>query len=320
MGPKSIHKYQRHPWRRAATLALAVLLLAAAVIALVLRVDREADVERIATVRELAGYYASLGYTLEAPATENTPVPRVYLSAFPEDWGGALEVERRKSLFFRSVMPLVLAVDESIGEERRRLLALRRIMGRGATLGEKDGRWLVGLAVRYQVRTEEGSRALPSPPEIAELARRVDALPVSMALAQAAVESAYGTSRFARQGNALFGQWSTGQGIVPQGRREGTGDHRIAAFATLLDSVRAYAMNLNTHAAYRKFRLSRAARRGDGAALDGHALAAHLGPYAETGADYVATVRRVIRQNGLGRLDGARLGTRPAARIETAGK
>ncbi len=320
MGPKSIHKYQWRPWRRTAALALAVLLLAAAVIVLVLGVYREADVERIATVRELAGYYASLDYTLKTPAMEKAPVPRVYLSAFPKDWGDALEVEQRKSLFFRSVMPLVLAVDESIGEERRCLLALRRIIGRGATLGEKDGRWLAGLAVRYQVRTEEGSRALPSPPEIAELARRVDALPVSMALAQAAVESAYGTSRFARQGNALFGQWSMGQGIVPQDRREGSGDHRVAAFETLLDSVRAYAMNLNTHAAYREVRLSRAARRGDDSALDGHVLAAYLGPYAETGADYVATVRRVIRQNGLGRLDGARLGTRPAAQIETAGR
>ena len=79
-------------------------------------------------------------------------------------------------------------------------------------------------------------------------------------------------------------------------------------------------MNLNTHAAYREFRLSRAARRGDGGAFDGHALAAYLGPYAETGADYVAIVRRVIRQNGLGRLDGARLGTRRAARLETAGR
>ncbi len=306
--------------RPVAVLAFGVLLLAAAVTGLVLRGAREAEVERIATVQELAGYYASLGYTLDAPAVEDAPVPRVYLSAFSEDWGGALEVELRKSLFFRSVMPLALAVNETIKEERRRLLALRRIVGRGASLGGINRRWLAGLAVRYQVRRGDGSEALPSPLEIAELTRRVDALPVSMALAQAAVESAYGTSRFARQGNALFGQWSTGQGIVPQERRQATGDYRIAAFATLLESARAYAMNLNTHAAYREFRLSRAARRGDGGAFDGHALAAYLGPYAETGADYVAIVRRVIRQNGLGRLDGARLGTRRAARLETAGR
>ena len=306
--------------RPVAILAFGVLLLAAAATGLVLRGAREAVVERIATVQELAGYYASLGYTLDAPATENAPVPRVYLSAFPEDWGGALEVELRKSLFFRSVMPLILAVNETIKEERRRLLVVRRIVGRGAPLGDMDRRWLAGLAIRYQMRGGDGSEALLSPPEIAELARRVDALPVSMALAQAAVESAYGTSRFARQGNALFGQWSTGQGIVPLKRREAAGDHRIAAFGTLLKSARAYAMNLNTHAAYREFRLSRAARRGDGGAFDGHALAAYLGPYAETGAEYVAIVRRVIRQNGLGRLDGARLGTRPAARIGTAGR
>ena len=304
--------------RPVAVLAFGGLLLAAAVIGLVLRDARQADVKRIATVQELAGYYASLGYMQDALATDNAPVPRVYLSAFPEDWGSALEGERRKSLFFRSVMPLVLAVNETIGQERRRLLALRRVIGRGASLGEINRRWLAWLAVRYRVRADEDSEALPAPPEIAELARRVDAVPVSMALAQAAVESAYGISRFARQGNALFGQWSTGEGIMPQERRGAMEDYRVAAFATLLASVRAYAMNLNTHAAYRKFRLSRAAGRGDGAAVDGHALAAHLVPYAETGAEYVATVRRVIRQNELGRLDGVRFGTRRWARIETA--
>ena len=306
--------------RPVAVLAFGVLLLTAAVTGLVLRDAGEADVKRIATVQELAGYYASLGYALDASATATAPVPRVYLSVFPEDWGGPLAVGQRKSLFFRSVMPLVLAVNESIGEERRRLLALRRIIGRGASLGEVNRRWLAGLAVRYKVGAGDDGPTLPAPPEIAELARRVGAVPVSMALAQAAVGSAYGTSRFTRQGNALFGQWSTGEGILPHQRRQAMKDHRVAAFATLLDSARAYAMNLNTHAAYGEFRRSRTAGRGAGDVPDGHALAAHLGPYAETGDKYVATVRQVIRQNGLGRLDGARFATRRAARIETAGR
>jgi Bax protein len=295
-------------------------LVTAAVVGLVLRGAREVDVERVATVQELAGYYTSLGYTLEAPVTENELVPRVYLSAFPEDWSGNVAVALRKSLFFRSVIPLLLAVNETIGKERRRLSVLRRIIGRGDSPGKINGHWLATLAVRYRVRRGKDTEGPPSPRELAELARRVDAVPVSMALAQAAVESAYGTSRFARQGNALFGQWSTGEGMVPKQRGKAAGDHRIAAFSTLLESVRAYAKNLNTHAAYRKFRQSRAAQRSDGHHLDGQSLSAHLGPYAETGAAYIATVRRVIRQNGLGRLDGARFGTRRTALIETAGR
>ena len=145
-----------------------------------------------------------------------------------------------------------------------------------------------------------------------ELMLRVDAVPVSLALAQCAEESGWGTSRFAAEGNALFGQWSWGgEGIKPLQQREGMGDYRIAAFETPLHSVMAYMKNLNTHNAYAGLRVRRAELRAKGERMSGFELAKTLDKYSERGAAYVESLHGIMRVNQLDPADDAFLGDGP---------
>lgn len=157
---------------------------------------------------------------------------------------------------------------------------------------------------------EEGAGL--SPAAYDELLARLDIVPVSLALAQAAEESGWGTSRFAAEGNALFGQWAWGENAIrPQNQREGLGDYGIAAFETPLESVRAYMHNLNTHPAYAELRARRAEMRRDDETLSGWELANTLTRYSERGQDYVDTLHTIMRVNRLADTDSAYLGDGP---------
>jgi uncharacterized FlgJ-related protein len=130
-----------------------------------------------------------------------------------------------------------------------------------------------------------------------------------MALGQAAYESAYATSRFAMEGNSLYGQWRWGSGIVPSGQRGNLGDYRIADYDTPLDSTFAFAKNLNSNRAYEKFRILRAQLRNENKPLNGHYLAQGLDRYSERGEHYIATLQEIITHNDLGQLDTVKLGS-----------
>ena len=136
----------------------------------------------------------------------------------------------------------------------------------------------------------------------------MDIIPPALALAQAAEESGWGTSRFVIEGNALFGQWTVegDRGIVPA-RRDADRSHKIKAFETLLDAVRAYARNLNTHRAYRKLRTQRQRMRLDGTPIRGRRLIETLTSYSERGVDYVKDLRAIMTVNKLDGLDAAKL-------------
>jgi Bax protein len=166
-------------------------------------------------------------------------------------------------------------------------------------IAAKDRLWLAVMADRY--RTKRG--------DIFMLLDRVDVVPPSMALAQAAEESGWGTSRFAREGNAIFGQWTFSEigDLVPHKRDAGK-KHRIRSFSSLLNSVRAYVYNLNGHLAYREFRSLRAQMRAGGKTLEGVVLIGKLLGYSQKGQKYVDVIREIIRFNKLQQLDGARLG------------
>ena len=141
---------------------------------------------------------------------------------------------------------------------------------------------------------------------------RVDEVPVSLVLAQAANESGWGTSRFAAEGNALFGQWSFGgSGMLPSEQRASLGDYRVAAFESPLLSVIAYMRNLNTHNAYARLRELRAAARAAGEEPSGYELAAGLDRYSERGQDYVDELRSMIDFNGLRPTDETYLAEEP---------
>ena len=241
---------------------------------------------------ELDTLFVELGYTQQRWQDGIREVPRVYLSSIPERWRSStsktVTVQKKKELFFRLLGPLVLRANELVQAERAWLLEQK-----GAQLGPR-------LQAMYKdYRVEEG--------KFEELLTRVDSVPVSLVLAQAAEESGWGTSRFAALGNALFGQWTFGKGMAPLQRREEKGEYSIAAFESLLDSVMAYMRNINSHPAYQELRRVRAATRHNGRAVSGHELAKTLTSYSERGDDYIHTLHTIMRVNTLGATDSAYL-------------
>lgn len=248
--------------------------------------ERHLSADERGSANGLETAFGRIGYRLDNVA-RNGQVPPLFLSAVPDDLDQMPEIDAKKRVFLRLMLPLVLVVNEEIAEDRRRLQA----MADGRV--PHDPAWLAELAARYRA---EGA----SP---AQLLRKVDVVPPSLALAQAAEESGWGTSRFVRKANNLFGH--VGSTVTPKGDTAGP---RMAAFATLHEAVRAYVHNLNTHPAYEGLRRARATARARGAAPDGATLAGSLSRYSERGEAYVDTIRLLIRGNRLDRFDHARIG------------
>ena len=226
-------------------------------------------------------------------------VPRVILAGVPDDLRAVGHVREKKMLFFKVVLPLILRVNEEIARDRGRLAAIDGTLAGGGEPSAADKAWLVALAKRYRIDEIDTKKLLI----------RVDAIPVSLALAQAAEESGWGSSRFAREGNALFGQWTystVDKGITPKNRDKAK-KHRVRAFGNLIESVRAYARNLNTNKVYGNFRRIRANRRLQGHKPEGAVLAGTLTNYSERGQAYVDGIRAIIDANDLGGLDTAKL-------------
>lgn len=243
------------------------------------------------------------GYDLEAVRAGQSAVPRLFLERVPADLRKLREVEERKALFIKTALPLILRVNEEIAEDRSRLLALQARLAAGAVPGPVELRWLNSLAATYGVEAEDGAL-----PDLAELLLRVDEIPVALALAQSIEESGWGTSRFAREGNALYGQyaWNQSAGLKPANAGADS-THVVRSFDRIIDAAAAYSLNLNTHPAYRDFRAARARMRASGVPLDAEALAGYLLRYSERGAEYVRTLRIIIRANRLQELQQASL-------------
>ena len=256
------------------------------------------------TLRILDG----LGYSDEAFRRGMKEIPPVVLTKISSRWGEQarnIPVEEKKSLFLRLLASGALIADGEVRKEREKLLALLKKMKQGPIAPEESS-WLRKLALKYRVIGKSDDPLTPK--KIEELVRRVDIVPPSLILAQGAVESAWGTSRFAVEGNALFGQWSFSKHAMrPKEQRKQLGDYGLARFKTPLDSIRAYLLNLNTHPAYKAFRALRAKMRAEGKPLDGYTLAATLTPYSERGEAYVEELRSIIRANHLQWLDRAKL-------------
>lgn len=240
---------------------------------------------------------------LAAVRAGNLGVPRIYVTKLPADLRQVRVTNERKTAFIGSLLPLVLMANEEILEQRVELERLVSKQAAGEPLSLEEQGWKAALAEFYRVE----------PGDDAELLERVDALPVSLTLAQAIEESGWGTSRYAREGNALFGQRTWTQNVPGlTARKDGqTLDHRARAFADLMQSVRAYMHNLNTHNAYRKLRGERARLRAEGAEVEGAHLAGFLGSYAEN-ETYVDNLRRLMRHNELAAYERAALAAGPA--------
>ncbi|MFO7763059.1 MAG: glucosaminidase domain-containing protein [Wenzhouxiangellaceae bacterium] len=210
------------------------------------------------------------------------------------DFAAIEDLSERKQAFFEFLAPIVMAENQRVLEQRERLLDLAGKLRAGEPIGWLDRRWLGQLAEEYAVGWN------PDAPleSIEPLERRVDAVPVSLALVQAATESGWGRSRFATEANNLFGHWcyQPGCGLVPERRNTGAG-HEVAAFDSVADSVERYLRNLNTHAAYAPLRAIRARMRRNGESPTAMALADGLVRYSERREDYVAEIKTVIRVN-----------------------
>lgn len=241
----------------------------------------------------LARRYEAQGYDWEAVIAGDSDVPRVSVKTLPKDLVHLQNVDLKKSLFFRTLLPMALQVNDEIVADRERLLDIKAKKDAGESLGRGEEAWLAKIATKYGAEPESFDKLL----------RRVDAVPPSLVLAQAAEESGWGTSRFVREGNALFGQWTWSDehhGIVPGARQEGE-SHKIRAFPSVKGAISAYVHNLNTHPAYERFRLQRAM------GASGYQLTATLDQYSERREKYVDTLRSIMSANRLAGLDQAKL-------------
>ena len=232
--------------------------------------------------------FENLKYDLKSIRLGQSVKP-VYLSKLPKDLKKIKSTNKRKDTFIKIVMPLILSENEKILEDRNKLF---RILGKQSnTMGEKV--WLKRRFKDYDIKGED----------IAELKLRMDIVPTSIAIAQAAKESGWGTSRFALEGNAMYGQWTwDGEGIEPS-KKDKKKEHKILKFPKLQSSVAAYMKNLNTHRGYSEFRDKRSKIREKKQEVNGLDLVDYLYNYAQTGSEYVKTLKIIIQQNNLDDFD-----------------
>ncbi len=241
-------------------------------------------------------------------------VPRIIIVTTSQNWrkeSKSVPVEVKKELFYRSILPMVLFSNELIMDERLELEAINSKLNTDKKLTSEEQATLQSIAEKYGMEDKKNTQK-----QIAGLLERVDIIPPSLALGQTAYESGYGTSRFAVEGNALFGQWTySGNGMKPKEHRASKGNYGVAAYRWPFDSVRSYMQNLNTHNAYQGLRDKRAALRKQGKDLTGMALSEALGSYSEKGMEYVKTLQSIIRVNKLAVADNAHLRDEPVTLI-----
>jgi len=253
--------------------------------------DLETDTVRLnaSTIKQL---FEDTNYSLK-DVREKKLVKPVALTLLPAEIRMIENTKQRKDFFIQIVLPLILKENNNIRLDRKRLFSI--INKSNNTKLEK--KWLEKKYKQYGVSSKE----------LSILKIRMDEIPVSLAIAQAAKETGWGTSRFAQEGNALFGQWTwSGEGLKPKDADKNKG-HKVMKFNVLQASVRAYQRNLNTHSSYKNLRKARAELRDKGLPLDSLLLVKFLNQYAETGEKYVDVLQKIIKQNNLKDFDDARL-------------
>ena len=224
---------------------------------------------------------------------KNKIVKPITIGLLPKEIKKIESTKKRKDLFIKIVLPLVLEENNRIKLDRKRLFVI--LNKNNNTKSEKE--WIKKKFKQYGVLNND----------LSTLKIRMDEIPVSLAIAQAAKETGWGTSRFALEGNALFGQWTwTGEGIKPAGADSDT-THKVMKFKVLKASVRAYQRNLNTHSSYKKFRKARAIQRDNEEILNSIELVKYLNKYAETGEEYTKVLKKIIEQNSLRDFDDAKM-------------
>ena len=231
--------------------------------------------------------FEDLEYDLDHVRNKKKVKP-IYFTRLPKDLNSIKSVKEKKETFLQILLPLIVAENETIKKDREYLLKIVK-----NNESEKGKKWLNKKYRAYKV----------SDRNISELIKKIDIIPTSIALAQAAKESGWGTSRFALEGNAVYGQWTwNGDGIEPLEKTKDQ-NHKILKFPLLRASVKAYIANLNTHRGYRSFRAKRAELRKQNKKLTGIELIHELDNYAQTGKEYTKILEQIIKQNDLDELE-----------------
>jgi len=236
--------------------------------------------------------FEDLNYDLKGVRAGQKVKP-IYLTKLPKDLKTLGDTKTKRELFIKIVLPLILHENEKITEDRKRLFNI--LAKNFNSPGEKV--WLKRRFKEYKIEDRD----------LSKLKIRMDIIPVSIALAQAANESGWGTSRFALEGNALFGQWTWSKNGISPKNKDPNQSHKILQFQILKASVRAYKNNLNTHNAYKEFREVRAKLRQSGTKITGLALIKYLKNYASIGEKYTELIKGIMVQNSLTDFDKADL-------------
>ena len=253
--------------------------------------DLETDTVRLdaSTIKQL---FDDTNYKLE-DVRETKLVKPVALTLLPNEIKMIENTTERKEFFIQIILPLILEENNNIRLDRKTLFSIIN----KSNNSKLEKKWIKKKYKQYGVVSKD----------LSLLKIRMDEVPVSLAIAQAAKETGWGTSRFAQEGNALFGQWTwSGEGLKPKEADETKG-HKVMKFNVLQASVRAYQRNLNTHRSYQNFRLARAELRDRGVPLDSIILSKFLNNYAETGDKYVDVLQKIIKQNNLKDFDDSKL-------------
>ena len=253
--------------------------------------NQETDTVRLdaSTIKQL---FEDTNYRLD-DVRKSKLVKPIALTLLPAEIKMIENVKKRKEFFIQIILPLILEENKKINLDRKRLFSIINKSNNSSS----EKKWLDRKYKQYGIPSKD----------LSELKIRMDIIPVSLAIAQAAKETGWGTSRFAQQGNALFGQWTwSGEGLKPKEAEKNEG-HKVMKFNILQASVRAYQRNINTHSSYQDFRLARAKLRDSDEPLDSMILSSYLDKYAETGNQYVKVLQKIIKQNDLKDFDDAKL-------------
>ena len=244
------------------------------------------------SAREIEKLFRETNYNLISVRKTKLVQP-LPIDHLPEEMKVIQGTKKKKNLFIKIILPLILEENNKVKLDRKKLFAILNKSNNSAA----EKRWLNQKFKQYGVLNKD----------LLTLKIRMDIVPVSLAIAQAAKETGWGKSRFALEGNALFGQWTwSGEGIKPAGADKDS-THKVMKFKILKSSVRAYQRNLNTHPSYKQFRMARAELRDNKRKLDSLILANYLDKYAETGKEYIKILKKIINQNNLTDFDDAKL-------------
>ena len=239
----------------------------------------------------VASLFDDLDYDL-SQIRKGKKVKPFYISLLPKDISLIEDSKKRKELFIKIVLPLILEENDKIEKDRKKLF---KVLAKNSNTQEEKN-WLKWKFKEYKIKNSD----------ISELKIRMDIIPVSLAIAQAAIESGWGTSRFALEGNALYGQWTWSEKGLKPLKGDGS-DHKVMQFKILTASIKAYKKNLNTHSGYIEFREARANLRNQNEKVTGLKLTQYLDKYSAQGEQYTKILETTIKKNSLSDFENAKL-------------